>query len=173
MNENKDISSEIQEELNALSPKLAKMSREHGYQVPEGYFKDLSNKASQMAQDTRVERTSIIRRLITVRSVAVAASVVIIAMMVWMNNFRGEQESLASNDISVDEMIEYLEEESAFGMDEDDLLDALIAVETTLDAEEIQEIEPEETLDDEVTCEDIIDYLLEDNIDLATIIDEL
>jgi len=168
MNSKKDISKEIQEELEELSPKLAKISKQHPYTVPESYFDTLSDQASQMARDLGVQRIAVIRRLITVRNVAVAASIAIIAMLIWMNNFDKENghEVLASNDVSVDEMIEYLEEESSAGLDEYDLVEELVGIEPV--------VVVEETLDEnELTTEDIIDYLLEDNIDLGTIIDEL
>jgi len=173
MTDKNDLSAEIQEELNELSPTLAKIPRQHPYSVPEGYFEQLSDQASQMAQDIGVQRTPTVLRLINVRSVAVAASIVIIAMLVWMNNFGDKPEQLASNDISIDEMIDYLENENSSGMDEDELVDELIEMETMLTAEEIQEEETLEILDDEVTAEDIIEYLLENNIDLTMIMNEI
>jgi len=181
MSENNDISKEIKQELEALSPNLSKIPKKLPYSVPEGYFEGLGNQAAEMAQDIGVQRTPIIRRLISIRSAAVAASIMIIGMLVWINHLDKGHQDLA--EVSVDEMIEYLEDESTFGMDEEELVDELLSVDTIFTMEEFQEdvpaeatvegVEPIEVTEEEVTDEDIIEYLLEDNIDLATIIDEL
>jgi hypothetical protein len=139
--------------------------------VPTGYFETLRSEASQIAKDMGVQKVSVIRRLLTVRNVAAAACVIVIAMLVWMNNFKVTEEQLA--EVSIDEMIEYLEEESPFGIDEYELVEELIDIESAGIDEEVQVAEPIVVLGDEITDEDIIEYLLEENIDLATIIDVL
>jgi len=171
MKEQNEISKEIQEELEAISPNLAHISNQHPYKVPTGYFETLRSEASQIAKDMGVQKVSVIRRLLTVRNVAAAACVIVIAMLVWMNNFKVTEEQLA--EVSIDEMIEYLEEESPFGIDEYELVEELIDIESAGIDEEVQVAEPIVVLGDEITDEDIIEYLLEENIDLATIIDVL
>jgi len=181
MSEHNYRSREIQEELDALAPNLSKVKKNHPYSIPDGYFEALSNNASVIAQDMGVQRTPIIRRLINVRSVAAAASVIIIGLLVWLNHLDSGHQDLAA--VSVDEMIEYLEEEGTLGINEEELVDELLHGEAIFIVGELHEdlsaevtVEAEELIDgieDEVTAEDIIDYLLEDNIDLETIVDEL
>jgi len=171
MNEKNDISKEIEEELEAISPNLAHISNQHPYKVPTGYFETLRSEASQIAKDMGVQRASVIRRLLTVRNVAAAASVIVIAVSLWVNNYNLPKEELA--EVSIDAMIEYLEEESAFGIDEYDLVEELIDIESAVIDEEVEVAEPIVVLDNGITDEDIIEYLLEENIDLATIIDVL
>lgn len=171
MNEKKDIFKEVQEELEEISPILGQMSSQHPYKVHPGYFEALSGKASQMAKDIGVQRGSVIRRLVTIRNVAAAASVIVIAMLVWVSNYNIANEDLA--EVSVDEMIEYLEEESAFGIDEYDLVEELIDIESTVKDIEVQEKDMDVAPNDKITDEDIIKYLLEENIELGTIIEVL
>jgi len=171
MNEKNDISKEIRKELEAISPNLAHISKQLPYRVPTGYFEALGGQASQMAKDIGAQRGSVIRRLLTIRNVAAAASVIIIAMLVWVSNYNIPNEDLA--EVSVDEMIEYLEEESAFGIDEYDLVEELIDIESAGMDEEVQEKDKNVALADEITNEDIIEYLLEENIELGTIIEVL
>jgi hypothetical protein len=168
MNEQKDISKEIQEELEAIAPNLAHISKQHPYTVPTGYFETLSSEASQTAEDMGLQRASVIRRLLTIRNVAAAASVIAIAVSLWVNNYNLPKQELA--EVSVDEMIAYLEEESAFGIDEYDLVEELIDIESGRD-EGVQEKDPDVVPNGEITDEDIIEYLLEENIPLATIIE--
>jgi len=168
MDAKKDISKEIQKELDELSPKLAGISKKHPYTVPEGYFESLSNRAAEIAQDHKVQRQPIIRKLISARNVAVAASITLIAITFWMNNFNEEtgQKDIATIEATVDEMIAYLEDESSEGFDEYELVEELLDIDEMIAVEEdIDDLDP--------TTEDIIEYLLDDNIDLATIIDEL
>ena len=171
MSEQNDISKEIKEELEAISPNLAHISNQLPYRVPTDYFEALSGKASQMTKDIGVQRASVIRRLLTIRNVAAAATVIIIAMLVWASNYDIPNEDLA--EVSVDEMIEYLEEESAFGIDEYDLVEELIDIESAGMDEEVQEKDTNVVPADEITDEDIIEYLLEENIELGTIIEVL
>jgi len=171
MNEKKDIAKEIQEELEAISPILGQVSAQHPFKVPTGYFEGLSSRASQMAENIGVQRASVIRRILTIRNVGAAASVIIIALLIWVSNYNIAKEDLA--ELSVDEMIEYLEEESAFGIDEYDLVEELIAIESTDKDIEVKEKHTDVAPNDKITDEDIIEYLLEENIELSTIIDDL
>ena len=50
MKEQEDISIEVQEELDEISPNLGKLSRKHPYEVPTGYFEALGKQAAQMAK---------------------------------------------------------------------------------------------------------------------------
>lgn len=172
MNEKENISKEIQEELAELAPTLAKLSKKNIYAVPEGYFKNAQDQASNMATQLGIQKPTVTRRMIYVRSAAVAASVVILAILVWMNYAPGREQQLAANEVSIDEMIEYLETESSVGIEEEYLVDELIDVEMDVAADALGE-EIDQVEDEAPTAEEIIEYLLEDNIDLATIIDEL
>ena len=173
MNKRNETSKAIQEELKELSPSLANIPKKQPYEAPEGYFEGLSTQASEMAKEIGVQRTPIIRRLVNVRSVAAAASILIIAMVTCIYNIDDDKEQMLITDASVDEMVDYLENVEDFGFDEEELVDELIECETAFDTEGYQKEGHKEITEDELTYKEIVDYLLEDNIDLATIIDEL
>ena len=171
MTEKKNIGSEMEKEIMELSPTLAKLSREHPYKVPEGYFDCANDHAAKMALEMGIQKPGVSGRLIYIRYAAVAASIVILAMLAWNNFFPRDQKHIA--EASVDEMIEYLETESSNGIEEDVLVEELIEIEMMVAADEAIDEAFVETDEDELTTEEIIEYLPEDNIDLATIIDEL
>lgn len=171
MSDNSQISNEVQKELKELSSTLAAIPKADPYKVPEGYFKEAEAQATEMAREMGILHTSSPRRMIYIRYAAIAASFAILAMM-WMNFTPENPEQLADNDVSIEELIEYLDEEGSFEIIEDDLINELADIETVLATEELEDKNLDEMDDQEITREEIIEYLLEDNIDLATIIDE-
>lgn len=167
MNDNKNIAAEIQKELDNLSPTLAEIPRKHPYSVTEDYFSSAGVEAAKMAVELGIQKKTAIVRIVSTRNLSIAASIILLAILGWLINIPTEgQEQYASSEASIDEMITYLEYENSMEIEEYELIEELIDLNADIALSDI----PEE---DGLTTEDLIDYLLDDNIDLATIVDEL
>lgn len=159
--------SEVQKELQELSPLLAQMRKQHaGFAVPENYFQDLTGEILQktIASTTKAEekRTgAIVAVLSSLRIVlqpryamaAAALALLIIAGLVWLRPAVGDRSTeIAWSDISVEEMTSYVQA----NIQEFDL-ETLVEVAPDLEAQSFlkgAEIE-----------EDVLDQYLEDIID--------
>jgi len=156
-----DIREEIQAELAELAPTLSKIEKINAFEVPEGYFDSLPG----IIQEQIASDKGVVRRLpiyMNVRAIAVAASIALIAVSFLLFNIQDVENTklLAFEDIATEEIALLLENSDY--IDEEMITESLIEEESSsTDGEVFDE------------TDEIIDYLLDNDIDLSTIINEL
>jgi hypothetical protein len=116
--------SEVQKELQELSPFLAQMRKQDaGFTVPENYFKDLTGEILQktIATETKLKGTSNGRLWDFLSSLQIpwqpryamamaALALLIIAGLVWLRPTAGDHSlDIAWSDLSVEEMTGYVQ----------------------------------------------------------------
>lgn len=157
-----NISQEIAEELKYLSPALARIKKENIFNVPHGYFEELPAKIKeQCKEDDLYKANNGVLRYINLRSVAAAASVLLIAVSLLVYNIKDSNQQLALQEFTSEEILDYLDAENVYDMNEEYLIEELSSMDNVVMIEE------------SIETVEIIDYLLENDIDLTTIINEI
>jgi len=161
MNANDDNRNEIKAELEAIAPTLSKIKRDNPFEVPEGYFENLPRLVSDRIKEHSTSHTVPIRTLV-VRWTAIAASIALIAAVAFvLNNNTAPTVNTDLALLDAEEIAEALVSDGAYAVDEEDLVEMLIEEDEFYAG------------DEESSSDDIIDYLIDNDIDLSTIINEL
>ncbi|HIA10542.1 MAG TPA: hypothetical protein EYN69_00505 [Flavobacteriales bacterium] len=164
MNTNKENSDEIRKELEGIAPRLSKIEKVNPFEVPDGYFDNLPRLVSDRINEASTAHRAAVRTL-TFRWTAVAASITLIAAFAYIfNNTAHLDDNMDLAQLDIEEIADALVDEGAFTVEEEDLIELLIMVE---------EGKQSATEEKESDTNEIIEYLIDSDIDLTTIIDEL
>jgi len=159
MKTDKNISKEVTAETESISTTLSQIKKESIFAVPKGYFEEFPDKIKEKCDVNDLYKHGGILRFINIKSISVAASIILIAVSLLVYNIKDNSHSLlAINNFSSEEISAYFISENISDLSEGELIDELSNIEHFLVAQETDEI---------------IDYLLEDDIDLTTIINEI
>ncbi len=174
MNTNSQHSDEIRKELEGIAPTLSKIEKVNPFEVPDGYFENLPGLVSDRINEGSTAHRATVRTL-TLRWAAVAASITLIAAFAYIFNNTSElNNNMDLAQLDIEEITEALLNEGAYTIEEEDLIELLVTKDEDPSAGSGSGSgsgsgqEKEETDTDE-----IIDYLIDGDIDLTTIIDEL
>ncbi len=157
----KNISQEISEELTDLAPTLSNIKRRNIFSVPNGYFEELPAKIKEQCKKGDHYKGKRIYRYINTKSIAVAASVTLVAISLLFYNIEANEKLVAIQNFTTDEIEDYLATGTIYEISEDDLINEVLN--TNNDGQIDNTIEPDE----------IIEYLLDTDLDLTTIINEI
>ena len=153
---------EILEEMELLAPALAKIEKLHAPQAPDGYFDRLPGILQDRINRQQKEYSPQVR-LLNPSTFAIAAGIILIGISLIVFNFYKDKPKTeiamlqSSNSIS-----DIMEIEEYYNMDEELIVEALVNT-TRL----------RRTEKDSLNFEEEINYLLDNNIELSTIINEL
>ena len=161
MTTGKNIAQEITEELKENAPTLSSIKRKNIFSVPHGYFEELPAKIKEQCIEEDHYKVNRILRLIKPRSIAAAASVILIAISLLVYNPENSNEQLALQNFTNEEIREYLFTGAIYEMNEEDLIIELLKTDNVGGFE------------DNINDEEIIEYLLDDDIDLIIIMNEI
>ncbi|PCH91177.1 MAG: hypothetical protein COB85_09420 [Bacteroidetes bacterium] len=161
MNTNNENSNEVRKELEDIAPSLSKIDRANPFEVPDNYFDNLPGVVSDRINGHSTPHSSTVRALV-IRWTAVAASIILIAVLTFvLTNSPEGNINLDLAQLDLDEIEEVLMDQGIYAVEEEELIDML------LDSDEESFLEEINDLDE------IIDYLIDNNIDLTTIVEEL
>jgi len=154
--ENKNIN-EIKKELLSIAPTLAEIQKkEPEHVVPADYFSELPNLVIERCNTPVVKKLS--DKWYIPKYYATAASIALLALCFWIFNTRNSNDLNNAFKSNNSYQIAYLDDLDDYsGITEELLVDYIIDTETN-------------TLD--IEAQEIISYLIEDEIELNTIINE-
>lgn len=162
MEEQNNMQHSENQELENSAPRLFGMKRENPFSTPEGYFDDLSSRViSRIAEEKQVKQT--VWRSIFQPRTAIAASLLAIGLAV-ATKYVFFNQTEPKETATAEELFAQLSEDDLEGLSDE------LFMEDVLTEVVHEERIPFENLDDE---EAIIDYLMENNIDLMTLSNEL
>ncbi len=143
--------------LKQEAPTLFGITKQNNFKVPDGYFDALPE---MLVEKRSASTPGVLERLLHAFHWKVAvptfAAVAVILFVIFNTSPMVEDTAIAS--ISVEEVEAYLDNEGLYTIDEDMLLEAL---------------EDEVAVNYEEDNDEIVEYLLENNIELETILEEL
>ena len=161
MTKENNISKEITAELKGLSPTLASVKKENIFDVPNGYFEQLPAKIIEQCREEDLYKSHGIMRYLNVKSIAAAASVILIAISLLVYNIKDSTHQLALQDLTDEEVLGYLDTHDIYDINEEELI------------EEFSDSDNLFVIGAVLETDEIIDYLMENNIDLTAIINEI
>lgn len=173
MNTNSQHSDEIRKELESIAPTLSKIEKVNSFKVPDGYFENLPRLVSDRINvDSTAERGTV--RALTLRWAAVAASITLIGTFVYILSNTAELDTnMDLAQLDIEEITDALLNEGAYTVEEEDLIELLVTKEEDSSAGSGFGSRQEKEAEEETDTDYIIDYLIDSDIDLTTIIDEL
>jgi hypothetical protein len=156
----KSISVEIQEELVELSPTLAKIPKGNPFSMPAGYFDDLSGRVQHLIKTTR-KRGRIFHLANWKLSLAAASVALLMATWIVFGPSPNTSPPYSLDEFTVDEIQFFIENDAYYEIDESMIVASLMESEAAWDDKgPIKE------------DEEIIEYLMENDVDLELIINE-
>lgn len=162
MQDDKQIGHNEDGDLKNSAPHLFGMEKQNPFSTPDGYFDELSSKViNRVAEEKQVRQP--VWRFIFQPKIAIAASVVAIGLtvatkFVFFNNVDVKEA------VTTEELFADLSDEDLEGLTDE------LFMEDVLTEVVHEERVPFENIEDE---EAIIDYLMENNIDIQTLSNEL
>ncbi len=143
----------VKDELQELSPELAKLKKEEHFKVPDGYFEEFPYEVQKRVLDSEKNVFwEVVLKMFTVRKVAIAGLVV--AGLVFGVPYLLDINRSLEADITADELLE-LVEDGTLEFDEDAIVD-VYAVALDDDVESADDLEDEE----------IINYLIDEDVEI-------
>lgn len=144
----------VKDELQELSPELAKLKKKEHFKVPDGYFEEFPYEVQKRVLESEKNVLwELVLKLFTVRKLAIAGLVV--AGLVFGVPFLLNNDQNLEADVTAEELLE-LVEDGTLEFDEDALIDVYAVA---LDDDVA-------TSDDDLNDEDIINYLIDEDIDI-------
>ena len=145
------------EELKNIAPTLFSIKKENSFKVPANYFDELPTLVQEKCTEKEELRLpDFIKRIMLVLNHKYAIPVAMLVILVYfgIKNTSIDSTILTANDIS-----EYIASENIYEMDETLLIEILLEEEQSLSMNEQDE--------------EMVDYLMDSDIDMSTIIKEL
>ena len=160
MNTQNKISEEVNKELHKLSPTLAAIPKTNPFSVPEGYFDNLPG-----AVQNKIKASQKRTRPLYLASwkISLAAASIALLMVTWMV-FGPSPDSLPTyslDEFSAEEIHSLFANDDNFELDESMIVASYIESEAVWDGE-----------DPSLVDEEVIEYLIENDIELDLIINE-
>ncbi len=159
-----NISSYNNEELREFAPTLSKIEKQNSFQVPERYFDTLPAIVQERCIKDKGASLSEWLQLILNPKVLAPVSVFIVLIAIGINYFISPPPQINEGDtlfsleqLSAEDIYLTMEAGDLYDIDEYLIVEALIEIES----------------EDDESNDEIIDYLIENGIELSTIINEL
>lgn len=142
---------------------LNTIGKKNSFKVPDGYFEELPSKVISRIAEERDRKGGIIISIFQPR-IAIAASVLLVGLLVASQTIFNTKQISTPEFATVDEVFEQLTDEDLALLEEDLFLESMMT-----DAVIEGDI-PFEDLNDE---DAIINYLIQNNVDISTIANDL